>query len=350
MAFKDSWQQQRQARLQQVAQRRQAVSTLLQATHEQRQTNASQLRSDLSLFRETLAYDTSLRRDNLRQFCETLQDQTQEFLAIAQAERSLMSQQLSHDLSAFRSTLEKTVESLRQEIQADLQILQISTQAQLDESHQRRVQNRICLARDLQIFVDELRLSVVTFLADATLERQEKAAQNQRDRKAKLEELFNEFAEFRSQLKQYRSTLSQTVWGEEIQHSQSAEPRVSKSTTEPVAAEKPPAAKSAVNPVAAAESPAPKPAAKPVIVKPRGFRVAASTASNPSPTMPVTADPALSSEEKRIYDYIEDMQSVRLTEIESALGMTRIQAVEGLRSLIQQGKITQKDRVYLISK
>jgi hypothetical protein len=291
MAFQDSWQQQRQQRLQQVVQRRQAVSTLLQETQKQRQINASQLRSDLSLFRETLAYDSSIRRQNLQQFCETLQAQTQEFLAIAQAERSLTSQQLRHDLSEFRSTLAQTVKSLRQEIQADLQILQIETQVLLD-------------------FVEQLRSDVEAFLTDVALERQEKAAQAQRDRKAELEALFQKFAEFRSQLKQYRAELSQAVWSDTVEVAE----------------------------------PLPKP--KPVIVmkKPekrsRGFKVA--IASKPEKALP--------SNEQRIYGYIEDMQSARLTEIESALSMTRIQAVEGLRSLIQQGKITQRDRVYLISK
>lgn len=292
MAFQDSWQQQRQQRLQQVVQRRQAVSTLLQETQKQRQINASQLRSDLSLFRETLAYDSSIRRQNLQQFCETLQAQTQEFLAIAQAERSLTSQQLRHDLSEFRSTLAQTVKSLRQEIQADLQILQIETQVLLD-------------------FVEQLRSDVEAFLTDVALERQEKAAQAQHDRKAELEALFQKFAEFRSQLKQYRAELSQAVWSDTVEV---AEP--------------------------------PVPQSKPVIVmkKPekrsRGFKVA--IASKPEKALP--------SNEQRIYGYIEDMQSARLTEIESALSMTRIQAVEGLRSLIQQGKITQRDRVYLISK
>lgn len=311
MALQDFWQQQRQQRLQQVVQRRQAVSILLQETQKQRQINASQLRSDLSLFRETLTYNSSIRHQNLQRFCETLQQQTQEFLAIAQAERSFASQQLRHDLSAFRSALAQTVKSLRQEIQADLQILQIETQAQLDEAHQLRVKNHIRLSRHLQVFVEQLRSEVEVFLTDVALERQEKAAQTQRDRKAELEVLFQKFAELRSQLKQYRAELSQTVWGDSIE---TAEPSAPKLSPKPMIVMKKPETRS------------------------RGFKVAVT--SKPEKAAP--------SNEQRIYGYIEDMQSARLTEIESALGMTRIQAVEGLRSLIQQGKITQRDRVYLI--
>jgi hypothetical protein len=319
MALKDSWQQQRQLRLQQVAQRRQAVSTLLQETHEQRQIKASQLRSDLSLFRETLAYDANDRRKNLHQFCETLQAQTQEFLAIAQAERGLISQQLRQDLRTFRSALEQTVKSLQQEIQADLQILQIETQTQLDEAHQLRAKNHIRLSRNLRIFVENLRSTVDRFLADAALEQQEKADSDQAKRKAALEKLFQEFAEFRSQLAQYRSELSQTVWGEGMAQTieQKAELKAEPKTVQKIELKAEPKI----------EITQPEPVAKPEIEQ-----------------------PALNSDEQKIYGYIEDMQSVRLTEIESALSMTRIQAVEGLRSLIQQGKITQRNRMYLISK
>ncbi|MBW4442969.1 MAG: gas vesicle protein GvpC [Plectolyngbya sp. WJT66-NPBG17] len=311
MAFKDSWQQQRQLRLEQVEQRRQAVSLLLQETQKQRQTKASQLRSDLSLFRETLSYDTSVRREKLQNYCETLHEQTQEFLAIVHAERESVSQQLSEDLHTFRSTLTETVNSLRQEIQADLQLLQLETRSQLEEAHQHRIKQRVRLARNLSIFVEKLRSDVAAFLTDTVLERQEKALQDKRDRKVEMDRLFAGFADFRSQLKQFRADLSRTVWGEGERQT------------------------------AVSDSPAPEvPAAKPVIKKPAspGFRVVA----------PVKSVPAAKSDEGKIYEYIEVMQSVRLTEIESALSMTRIQAVEGLRSLIQQGKITQRDRLYLI--
>ncbi|BAU13711.1 hypothetical protein LEP3755_42520 [Leptolyngbya sp. NIES-3755] len=306
MAFKDSWQQQRQLRLQQVEQRRHAVTLLLQETHKQRQTKASQLRSDLSLFRESLAYDTSVRREQLQNYCETLHQQTQEFLAIAHADRELMSQQLSHDLQSFRATLTATVDSLRQEIQADVQQLQLETRSFLEEAEQSRIKQRIRLTRNLSIFIDNLRSDVAEFLTDAALERQEKALQDNRDRQAELDCLFAGFAEFRSQLKQFRSELSRTVWGD--------------LATTPTP-----------HPTPRTPHPAPK--------KPSGFKI----------VTPVKSTPAPKSDEDKIYEYIEVMQSVRLTEIESALSMTRIQAVEGLRSLIQQGKITQRDRAYLIS-
>ena len=52
--------------------------------------------------------------------------------------------------------------------------------------------------------------------------------------------------------------------------------------------------------------------------------------------------------EEKVYHYIESMQGARLTEIESAMGISRFQAVDTLRSLIQKGLVTQRDRVYRI--
>jgi len=234
MAFKNSWQQQRQHRLQQVEQRRQAVSLLLQEIQKQRQEKSSQLRSDLSLFREMLSHDTRVRREKLQHDRKTLHQQTQEFLAIAHAERESVSQQLNDDLHTFRLTLTETVNSLRQETQADLQQLQLET---------------------------------------------------------------------RSQLQQVRSDLFQTVW-EDVEKASPAKPMLKKSESRSL-----------------------------------GFKV----------VVPVKSAPAAKTDQDKIYEYVEVMQSVRLTEIESALSMTRIQAVEGLRSLIQQGKITQRDRLYSLS-
>lgn len=294
MASKDFWQQQRQFRLQQVVQRRQAVSLLLQNTQKQRQAQASQLRSDLSLFRETLSHDTQMQRERLQNYCESLHQQTQEFLAIAQAERDLTSHQLRKDLQQFRSTLTETVSSLRQDIQADLQDLQAETRSQLASAHQARIERRIQLTQELGCFVEKLRSDVAAFLTDAKLERQEKSLQFQRDHQAEMDRLFAELAGFRSQIQFFHTNLTQTVWGDRA--IQSASPETLHSPS-----------------------------------------------SKPTPPELETAI------EEKIYEYIDLMQSVRLTEIESALSMTRLQAVEGLRSLIQQGKVTQRDRMYLTS-
>jgi predicted house-cleaning noncanonical NTP pyrophosphatase (MazG superfamily) len=324
MALKNFWQQQRQQRQQQVIQRRQAVSVLLQDVQQQRQLQASQLRSDLSLFRETLLHDAALRRQKLQRYCDALQRQTQEFLAIAQADRELMAQQLKYDLAEFRATLDTTVKSLRSDIQADLRSLQDQIHELLSESQRQRLKQHIRLTRNLAIFVEKLRSEVEIFLADSALERQEQAmaltqrlAEARANRKIEVEQLFKGFSEFRSQLQHYRSDLTRSIWGEPAEATPTPE-------TKPVPV------KSSAKPVIAVKKP-----------QKASIKVATSSATKPTPV--VTSD------EDKIYQYVEDMQGARLTEIESALSMNRVQAVEALRSLIQQGKVTQRDRLYLIS-
>jgi hypothetical protein len=51
--------------------------------------------------------------------------------------------------------------------------------------------------------------------------------------------------------------------------------------------------------------------------------------------------------EQATYDYVKSSNGAKLTDIESALGMNRFQAVDTLRSLIKQGLIVQRDRLYL---
>lgn len=319
MALKDSWQQQQYLRRQDVDQRRQAVSSLLRELQQQRQIDAAQVRSDLSLFRQALGDDASDRRQKLQQYCESLQVQTQEFLAVAQAERGLIAQQLNYDLSVFRSTLEATVKLLRQDIQADIELLQTETQAVLSRSKQQRIENQLQVNRSLARFVEGLRSNVAVFLADAALERQESVISAAQKRQAELQQLFAEFAEFRSQLKHHRAELSRIIWGEDSQE--------------------------APQPIT------PQPAAKPMLVvkKPAAKSLSFKVAKTSGMTATAIEKPAPISDEQKIYDYVEVMQGARLTEIESALSLSRFQAVEGLRSLIQQGKITQRDRLYLIS-
>ena len=319
MALRNSWQHDRQQRQQQVLQRRQEVSAMLQEIQAERQMQASQLRSDLSLFREALSHDAAARRQKLQKYCEILHDQMQDFLAIAHADRELMSQQLKYDLVEFRATLDKTVSALRNDIQTDLRSLQDQVYEFLNESQKQRLKQHIRLTRNLAIFVEQLRSQVASFLADSALERQEQAIsldqmlkQSRIDRTIEVEQLFRKFAECRSHLQHYRSELRRSIWGEAVEIESEIKPEVK---PEPM-----------------------KSAAKPFIAK-KPIKIA--SAAKPAPVV--------ISDEEKIFQYLEDMQGARLTEIESALSMNRVQAVEGLRSLIQQGKITQRDRLYLIS-
>jgi hypothetical protein len=52
--------------------------------------------------------------------------------------------------------------------------------------------------------------------------------------------------------------------------------------------------------------------------------------------------------EERIYGQIHQTQGAILPEIEAALGINRFEAVDTLRSLIKQGRVTQRNHTYLI--
>jgi hypothetical protein len=66
-------------------------------------------------------------------------------------------------------------------------------------------------------------------------------------------------------------------------------------------------------------------------------------------TAPITPSrKELADVEREIIGYLQNGEGARLTEIESALDINRFQAVDALRSLIKQGRVTQRDRVYVI--
>jgi hypothetical protein len=68
--------------------------------------------------------------------------------------------------------------------------------------------------------------------------------------------------------------------------------------------------------------------------------------SSPSVSIPPINRKIPASLETDVYGYIHQQKGARLAEIESALGMERIQTVQVLRSMLVQGIIIQRDRVY----
>lgn len=368
MVLKDSWLQLRQKRQQEAAQRRQQVSTLLRKTQEHRHEKASLLRSDLSLFREMLAADVASQRQmfqvyhqtrqqetqaflseirdrryekaqetaqHLSNFVDRLQQQTSEFLAVTTAERGLMSQQLACDLKTFQTTLVKTVEILRRRLQADMQAMQVETHALLENAHHRRVQMRIQQMEDLSTFVTQLQAEVQQYLADAAIARQERAIeladlleQSEAKRKKEVQALFERFAEFRSRLHQF-------VWGETATCVEQDSEATALLVQVSLPGVEPPAQKS----VSIAK------AASPKGFVPTKQSSLAGKSVKPEP-LEESADRA---NEEKVFQYIDQVQEARLTEIESALELSRYQAIESLRSLIQKGMIVQRNRVYRVS-
>lgn len=347
---------------------------MLETMHKQRQEEASQLNGDLSLFRDCLTsdvascrqqfqrYRTELRNrtrsflgktrdrrqtqaqtvaEQLTAFVADLQAQTAEFLAVTQTERELMVHQLMYDLAAFRAVLAQASAALHHTIQADIQTLHTETFLLLEAAHQRRVEMQLQTNQDLATFVEQIRSDVQCSLANLSMERQARAAaiatflyQSEGDRQEQFQRLSDRLAAFRSHLKQY-------VWDESpASRFQSDSPK----TELPSQGFAKPAHQTPGFPVQASKPLLPtSPNAEKQLAQPGQPKVS---------TAPLNATAIAPSEEKiheeRIFQYIDLMQGARLTEIESSLNMSRFQAVEALRSLIQKGMITQRDRVYHI--
>ncbi len=386
MALKDSWQQQRQQRQHEATQRRQQVFETLTIVQKDRQESASALRSDLSQVRVTLAsadrdrtiefqrFSVELQQhcmerhreiqdflttvsdrrhsqsqrvaSQLREFVQALQDQTADFLTVAEADRQMMAQQLADDLQTFRAVLDETVTALRQDVQAEIQDLQLETHSLLSQGRQQRLKIQIRLTRNLAAFTENLRFEVHHYLSDVQTARHEQAArlaetldQSRLDRETEHRVLFSRLEDFRSQLRHYRAELKSTVWGDDASHDLTSEP-VARQSSSGLSALSTRPAPTAIAPITIGQKPAQKAVSRPATQTPQPASLA-----EVKPAINAISDPAF---EEKIYQYIEVMQGVRLTEIESAMGISRFQVVDTLRSLLQKGLVTQRDRVYRI--
>lgn len=324
MSLKDSWQQQRRQRQQEVTQRQQTVYDSLTTIKQDRQLKAAQLRHELNVFRETLVSESTARRTELQQYCQRLHGETQAFLTAAGDRRRAQATQLAQELELF-------VQVLRQQTTAFL----AAAQAERTVAAQQ-------LAQALVTFVDDLRSDVQSYLIELEAVRQQRAMQlsqtlieSRAKREAETQELFQRLAVFRTELRRFSQDLHHTVWG-----------------GSEVLNEVP----SVKTPVAQPSPKGTKPIGR-VSVLPDGtvavtsavgaFQNVSAVAIVPPAKTVKTAPHETIAHETKVYDHIQQVQGARLTEIEAALGLTRFQAVDALRSLIKKGAITQRDRIYL---
>ncbi len=353
VALRHSWQEQRHQRQQELAQRRQQVQATLAAVRQERESKAAQVRNRLNSFRANLADETALwqvnqqlfrlelqesvqtlRQDTqdfleysqlerqiqaeevtkrLQKFVQALRQNTAQFLALTAAERSLMAEQLTQELNTFHTALTANVAYLRQTLQAELALLQLETQTCLSTYQQQRSEMRSQQIQALSTFVEQLRDQVQAELCELALIRQDRAQQlhqtlanSRNQRQAQVRELFQQLANFRAELRQYCADLQVAVWGD-VEHQPSAQ----------------------------SDAIAPQPSTATVVAP----------ASQPATTAQADVVSGIDVE-KVIYNYLYEVQGARLAELETALELNRIQAVDGLRSLITKGLITQRDRVY----
>lgn len=402
------WQEQRQHRQAEILNRQQQVQDSLAAFSIDRTIRAAQMRDDLSQFTFALQQDTQsflnqtaqerqMRRvevaEQLHQFVESLQAETAEFLSLTAADRVLMAQEVSQTLSQFHVEMQQAVAELRSDLQARVQALQTITQVQLAQNCHDRFAMSAQQRQELTQFVQQLQADVETYLLELDVLRQERIfelrhllEQSQQVRLAAVDELFAEFAEFRVELQAHRSQIQAHVWGSDgimarIPVRSTMPPRRTVPTpVVPVASAKKtgqpnpqPASRPAVQRSAAptakvavksaiprssatAQSAPVRPIAQPV-VQPVQAAVATMSAPIPAPVVdevkPAIAAisapaPSLSAMEQAVYTCLQQAGGLRLNEIESQLNLSRVQAVDAMRSLICNGQVVRRDGVYVV--
>lgn len=253
------------------------------------------------------------KAEELAEFARNLTEQTAQFLRATSTERSLMSSQLAADLQDFHEKLKNTVALERAGLQ------------------RQQLERKITLSRDLAAFMEELRSDTSQYLQELELSRESGTR------------------EIQAQLAQYVADLQMAVWGSARPQANSANvpPRKNGSATTSFRNGTP--IKAPVQPVT-------------VLGRGAGAVISAQTvkpqkaSAAPIPPAPVKPTPPPQqatkargvSYEEEIYEYISKSEGKRLKEVEEALGVNRVQAVDALRSLIQQGLIVERDRLYYL--
>jgi len=404
-SLKASWQQQRQQRQQTLTQRQHQVRTKLDCFYQTRQDNAIALRQTLQQFQAQLHQDTQnflFRVSTQRQeqaiqlsqklchFTQVLRQQTAELLSMQTADRGLMAQQLFQELDEFHSNLIASTAMLRKDLQqqirllrAETQDMRTATQVKLQAHRQARIQKQMKMMQELSNYVEVLHFEMQVYLTELAKTRQVRSQKIRQElqvchdrRLAETEALFQQFAKFRAELRTVYAELRRSVWGE-ISSEAYVKPDSRKIVTpQPIAVAQPkspvrmtspttssttsPAIQSAntsvFNPVTPAKLATPMSVATGTTTgTATGTTTRTVTGTIPetvkSPLLAPAQPPAiagLSALEQQIYYYIEQTQGAHLTEIETALGLSRFQTVDVLRSLIKKSLVVQRNRLYLL--
>lgn len=317
-----------QKRKAQNVQRRKIVQTSLILTRDSRQKAAVELREELQQFRDDLAdqgaiwreQTTTARQRSSQELWEILnrnhaqrQAQTQSFLAQMRAE-------MTQTLSDFRQSLTDQVQILLETTQSDRRImsqtlrqmlqdfhlkLEQTIQELLSGYHQSRCVETQYLKESLTQFHRDLAQDIADRLAINHLERQQLRSEIEQylsdcrvDRQTMRQERLKKATQQRQELAQFRASLTEAVFG--VQSSESI------ASSSPLSGEK--------NTIKA--------------------------------TLPSDLSNSLTLE--KVFRFVEQHPGSRLIEIEAGVGLNRIQIVDTLQCLNEQGLITQEDRAYFI--
>jgi hypothetical protein len=307
-------QQERMQRQQAMAKRQQQVREALTKAQEERQQKFAQATAQRQQFQRGLSLGisdflqetanvriqaASTQKIALEEFHGQLQQDVQDLMTEISTDRMMMAQELVADLAGFRSNLLEEVSQLlnedlpaqRKEMQAHVAQIQKETQNKLTQNRKQRAKNSALSVKERAEFVDNLQAEVSTMRADSQ--------------------------EFMQDVQDENLQRKAETWGT---GAKPARPARSKKAT-PVASKAPQKA-------APAKAAAPKAA--------------------PAKAKAASVDSALSvPHEKEVYDYVQNNHGARLAQIEESLGISRFQAVDALRSLLDKGILVKRDRDYL---
>lgn len=374
-ALNEQWQTARRLRQQEVVERRNQVLMDLERCQAHRLAHTLQLRQTLSQALADLQGKTQqwlietaqqrqatvpALRQSLQAYTHRLRIDTDVLLDAFQTEREVEAIATRQTLEQDRQALQKVVSELRLGIAGELQHIQcqvdaIRHQATVDLAgyRQRQAMVRTELLPQLTAYVEALQADVQGALADMSTARHQAARHHQIHRQGErqaltvlVNEMFDQLATFRQDLKTYRATLSTLVWGNDSAGAVvplSPVQAVQRPTPRPVQPE-PKAVPLAVKPLPA---PSTVPLSKAVMVPP--VMVTAAPPMAPEPTVASEPTPgAMPSLEEVVYNYLHLAQGARISELESELGINRFQAVDALRSLIQKDLVVKQDRTYRV--
>ncbi|MFN6559430.1 MAG: gas vesicle protein GvpC [Nostoc sp. ChiSLP01] len=204
----------------------------------------------------------------------------------------------------------------RQKVNQWKQLTQQELQLQADLLHQELSSsvtslhnNRNLQQQQFQQEIVERQLEILQIKTDVCQRQQEYRQQ----RAAKAQALFQD-------LQNFREILHKNVWGNRT-HEQPVSPPPAKTEKLVATVQKWSISRSGI--------------------KATGFRPPVNTMTRKMP--------ALNADTKsKVQQYIQQAQGATLTEIEDVIGLTRVQTIDILRSLIKQGILEQRDRQYFI--
>jgi hypothetical protein len=308
-------QQERMQRQQAMAERQQQVREALTKAHQERAQQSKQSMTERHQFQQSLAMSVSdfleetanvrmqtavAQKAALQEFQGQLQQDVQELMTDISTDRIMMAQKLVADLTGFHSNLVEEVSQLltkdlpaqRKEMKAHVAQIQKDTQNQLTQNRKQRAKKSALSVKERAEFVDNLQAEVSAMRADAQ--------------------------EFMVDVQDESMQRKEETWG-----TKSARPARTKKA-------KPAASKAPQKAPAPAKSAAPKAAP--------AKQAKAISVENSALSVP---------HEKEVYDYVQNNHGARLAQIEETLGISRFQAVDALRSLLDKGILVKRDRDYL---